>query len=110
VVILLAAFVAMQGVQLRRTTRDRANRERDRAIRITDFIMGTFKCRTAAKHEATVYVNLGSSPSCSTIATCWGNPHGFLHDLGKSDFIYVADQYVGRTEDDRYRVSDPGSS
>ena len=43
-VILLAAFVAMQGVQLRRTTRerDRANRERDRATRITDFMTGMF--------------------------------------------------------------------
>ena len=44
-VILLGAFVAMQGVQLRRTTRerDRANRERDRATRITDFMTGMFK-------------------------------------------------------------------
>ncbi len=44
-VMLLAAFVAMQGVQLRRTTRerDRANRERDRATRITDFMTGMFK-------------------------------------------------------------------
>lgn len=35
----------MQGVQLRRTTRerDRANRERDRATRITDFMTGMFK-------------------------------------------------------------------
>ena len=43
-VMLLAAFVAMQGVQLRRTTRerDRANRERDRATRITDFMTGMF--------------------------------------------------------------------
>jgi len=60
--------------------------------------------RTVEQHL--IYVNLGSSPSCSTIATCWGNPHEFLDDLGKSDFIHVADQYVGRTEDDRYRVSD----
>ena len=44
-VLLLGAFVAMQGVQLRRTTRerDRANRERDRATRITDFMTGMFK-------------------------------------------------------------------
>jgi eukaryotic-like serine/threonine-protein kinase len=43
-VTLLSAFVAMQGVQLRRTTRerDRANRERDRATRITDFMTGMF--------------------------------------------------------------------
>jgi non-specific serine/threonine protein kinase/serine/threonine-protein kinase len=44
-VVLLAAFMVMQGVQLRRTTRerDRANRERDRATRITDFMTGMFK-------------------------------------------------------------------
>jgi hypothetical protein len=53
-----------------------------------------------------IYVNLGSSPSCSTIATCWGNPRRFLSDLGESTFIHVVDQYVGSTEDDRYSVSD----
>jgi non-specific serine/threonine protein kinase/serine/threonine-protein kinase len=37
-VLLVAAFVAMQGVQLRRTTR-----ERDRANRVTDFMTGMFK-------------------------------------------------------------------
>lgn len=37
-VMLLAAFVAMQSVQLRRTTR-----ERDRATRITDFMTSMFK-------------------------------------------------------------------
>jgi hypothetical protein len=53
-----------------------------------------------------IYVNLGSSPACSTIATCWGNPHAFLRDLSKSEFIHVVDQYVGKTENDRYRVSE----
>jgi non-specific serine/threonine protein kinase/serine/threonine-protein kinase len=37
-VVLLAAFIVMQGVQLRRT-----KRERDRATRITDFMTGMFK-------------------------------------------------------------------
>jgi eukaryotic-like serine/threonine-protein kinase len=43
-VAMLAAFVVLQGVQLRRTKleRDRANRERDRATRITDFMTGMF--------------------------------------------------------------------
>jgi eukaryotic-like serine/threonine-protein kinase len=43
-VTVLTAFVAIQGLQLRRTTRerDRANRERDRATRITDFMTGMF--------------------------------------------------------------------
>ena len=44
-VLLLAAFLVVQGVQLRRITRerDRANRERDRASRITDFMTGMFR-------------------------------------------------------------------
>ncbi len=44
-VMLLGAFVVMQGIQLRRTRlqRDRANHERDRATRITDFMINMFK-------------------------------------------------------------------
>ncbi len=44
-ILLLASFVGVQAVQLRRITRerDRANRERDRATRITDFMTGMFK-------------------------------------------------------------------
>jgi eukaryotic-like serine/threonine-protein kinase len=44
-VLLLAGFIGVQAVQLRRITgeRDRANRERDRATRITDFMTGMFK-------------------------------------------------------------------
>jgi len=38
------------------------------------------------------------------IATCWGNPEGFLGDLGDSDFIHVVDQYIGLNSDDRYTV------
>src|SRR5262249_42904451 len=44
-VMMLGAFVVIQGVLLRRTRleRDRANRERDRATRITDFMTGMFQ-------------------------------------------------------------------
>jgi len=44
-ILLLAGFVAVQAMQLKRITRerDRANRERDRATRITDFMTGMFK-------------------------------------------------------------------
>jgi eukaryotic-like serine/threonine-protein kinase len=44
-VLLLAAFSILQAIALRRITseRDRANRERDRATRITEFITGLFK-------------------------------------------------------------------
>jgi eukaryotic-like serine/threonine-protein kinase len=44
-VVLLATFLVLQTVELRRIIRerDRANRERDRATRITDFMTGMFK-------------------------------------------------------------------
>jgi serine/threonine protein kinase len=44
VLLLLIAFGVMQGIELRRITRerDRANRERDRATRVTDFMTGMF--------------------------------------------------------------------
>jgi hypothetical protein len=40
-----------------------------------------------------------------TIAGCWGNPEQFLHDLFKSDFIHVVDQYTGSTANNRYSVA-----
>jgi len=48
-VLLLAAFSILQAVQLRRITRerDRANHERDRAARITDFMTNMFKVSDA---------------------------------------------------------------
>jgi serine/threonine protein kinase/tetratricopeptide (TPR) repeat protein len=44
-VLLLAGFSVLQGLELRRiaSERDRPNRERDRATRITDFMTGMFK-------------------------------------------------------------------
>lgn len=30
-----------------------------------------------------------------TISSCWGDPEGFLRDLGQSTFIHVVDQYTG---------------
>jgi hypothetical protein len=38
------------------------------------------------------------------IATCWGDPEGFLDRLGRSDFIHLLDQYVGLSGGDRYKV------
>jgi hypothetical protein len=35
---------------------------------------------------------------------CWGNPEGFLSDLNISEFIHLADQYVGTTANNRYPV------
>jgi hypothetical protein len=38
-----------------------------------------------------VYLN---AASCGGVAKCWGNPEGFLHDLGLSTYIHVTDQYT----------------
>jgi hypothetical protein len=37
-------------------------------------------------------------------ASCWGNPTKFLKKLKKSNFIHVADQYVGSTANGRYAI------
>jgi len=39
-----------------------------------------------------------------TVAANWGNPEGFLTDLGKSTFIHLTDQYTGLTTNGRYTV------
>ena len=41
---------------------------------------------------------------CAVIADCWGDPEGFLKDLGESDFIHITDQYVKASADNRYTV------
>jgi len=51
-----------------------------------------------------VAIYMNPNGAC-TIASCWGDPEGFLSDLGKSDFIHVVDQYTGSTADDRYTVA-----
>jgi hypothetical protein len=55
----------------------------------------------SVQHHA-IYMN---PKGACTIASCWGDPEGFLSDLGKSEFIHVVDQYTGNTADDRYTVS-----
>ena len=41
---------------------------------------------------------------CAIPANCWGDPEGFLKDLGESDFIHITDQYVNARADNRYTV------
>ena len=53
--------------------------------------------------EYLIYVNMATNSNCNTVATCWGDPQGFLQDLGNSNFIHVVDQYVGAHDGDRYR-------
>jgi hypothetical protein len=53
----------------------------------------------AASHAVYLLPN-GSCP----IAVCWGNPEGFLKDLGQSNFIHLADQYIGLFGGNRYTV------
>jgi hypothetical protein len=47
-----------------------------------------------------IYV-MNKAVNCTT-PTCWGNPEGFLQDLGQSDFVHITDQYVNRHDDNRY--------
>ena len=47
------------------------------------------------KHHP-IYINMNPSH--------WGDPGGFLTDLGKSDFIHVLDQYVGTSANNRYTL------
>ena len=60
------------------------------------------KVAVSMQHHA-IYMN--PNGGC-TIAGCWGDPEGFLRDLGKSDFIHVVDQYTGSNAANRYTVSD----
>jgi hypothetical protein len=46
----------------------------------------------------------GSPGACNVIAACWGDPEAFLRDLGSSEFIHIADQYVNSKADNRYTV------
>ena len=49
-------------------------------------------------------VSLAFPNGACTIASCWGDPEGFLRDLGKSNFIHITDQYVNTLADNRYTV------
>ncbi len=49
-------------------------------------------------------IYLNPSGACTVIANCWGDPEGFLRDLGASDFIHITDQYVNSRADNRYTV------
>src|ERR1700730_16448132 len=53
---------------------------------------------TAESHN--IYL---ASQGCS-IPSCFGDPETFLRDLGKSEFIHIADQYVGETASNRYTL------
>jgi hypothetical protein len=57
--------------------------------------------KSAVSHA--IYLQPDSGVQC-TIATCWGDPEGFLRDLERSDFIHDVDQYVGVYGGDRYTV------
>ncbi|MGD0629073.1 MAG: hypothetical protein ABR987_06965 [Terracidiphilus sp.] len=58
----------------------------------------------ARYHAIYVLNSFTGTTGCTqaTIPTCWGSPEDFLKNLGKSDFIHVVDQYVGRYDRDRY--------
>ena len=54
---------------------------------------------TATQHA--LFVN--PSKACPA-NSCWGDPIGFLTDLGYSRFIHVSDQYVNSDDSNRYPV------
>jgi hypothetical protein len=57
--------------------------------------------KSAVSHA--IYLQRQTGSQC-TIATCWGDPEGFLRDIGRSDFIHVVDQYIGLFGANRYTV------
>ena len=54
---------------------------------------------TATQHA--LFVNPSSACPANS---CWGDPIGFLTDLGYSRFIHVSDQYVNSDDSNRYPV------
>jgi eukaryotic-like serine/threonine-protein kinase len=88
-VLLLGAFVAVQGAQLRRTTR-----ERDRANRITDFMTGMFKVSDPSEargnsitareilDKASKYVDTGLAKDPETQAQMMQVMGGVYENLG----------------------------
>lgn len=54
------------------------------------------RLETVISHN--VYIN------CGKPLDCWGDPAGFLQNLAQSNFIHVADQYIGLPGSDRYTV------
>jgi hypothetical protein len=48
--------------------------------------------------------NIYLLPSGTTVADNWGDPETFLRDLGKSEFIHIADQYVHEHASNRYTL------
>jgi hypothetical protein len=65
---------------------------------LTDYFGGPTVFR-AQSHN--LYVDCGKS--------CFGNPSGFQNDLYDSNFIHVVDQYVGSSQNDRYKVGFGGT-
>jgi hypothetical protein len=55
---------------------------------------------TAAESHAIYLLPHGKCP----IATCWGNPEGFLGDVEISEFAHITDQYVHSGASNRYTV------
>ncbi|MGC8520039.1 MAG: hypothetical protein ACP5P4_16210 [Steroidobacteraceae bacterium] len=54
--------------------------------------------------EYMIYVDTTTNGSCNSVASCWGDPDGFLTDLGRSRMIHITDQYVHAYDGDRYTV------
>ncbi len=68
-------------------------------IKVSSIISGLAGKTIGSAVATNIYVN------CANPTTCWGNPSGFLTDLGKSTFVHLLDQYTGQTANNRYRVA-----
>jgi hypothetical protein len=55
---------------------------------------------TSAESHAIYLLPHGKCP----IASCWGNPEGFLRDVEISEFVHLTDQYVHAGANNRYTV------
>jgi len=50
---------------------------------------------TSAESHAIYMIPHGTHGNCVSVASCWGNPEGFLTDLASSTFVHLLDQYTG---------------
>jgi hypothetical protein len=57
-----------------------------------------------AVFHAVYVLTAGQTPDNTPVPATWGDPEGFLRDLGQSEYIRVVDQYTNSTQHNRYTV------
>jgi hypothetical protein len=81
----------------------KAGREKDDQLRFPGDLtfLGGKVVHMAESHPIFLLPN----GSCA-IATCWGDPEGFLADFAHSELAHITDQYVGEHQGNRYTLGD----